>query len=223
MHLTDKLEQEVWENSAIERIVDLVKTVDGDLVAVGKLSEVVDEPYCLQKIIEFISKNPQGKQVFQERPCLGNIDLHELYRLPHNTLGHNYANHMLENDLKPLGLEAQQIESDLQFVRVHIAQTHDIWHVATGCNTNLLGELQLEAFYVAQLYTTRFWLALIAKNLIKAVVYDIETSTQYMDAITKGWLMGKQAKTLFGIQWKHLWEKPLEEVRTSLNIVPIEV
>ena len=65
MHLTDKSEQEVWENSAIERIIDLVKTVDGDFAAIGKLSEVVDEPYCLQKIIEFISQNIQGKQVFQ--------------------------------------------------------------------------------------------------------------------------------------------------------------
>ncbi len=158
-----------------------------------------------------------------ERACLGKIDLQELHRLPGNTLGYNYANHMLENGLKPLGSEAQQIESDLQFLRVHIAQTHDIWHVVTGCNTNLLGELQLEAFYVAQLYATRFWLALIAKNLIKAVVYDVEASTQYMDAITKGWLMGKQAKPLFGIQWKNLWEKPLLEVRTSLNIISIEV
>ena len=40
-----------------------------------------------------------------------------------------------------------------------------------------------------------------------------------MDALTEGWLMAKQAKPLFGIQWNTLWETPLEDVRNSLNIV----
>lgn len=39
-----------------------------------------------------------------------------------------------------------------------------------------------------------------------------------MDAITEGWLMAKQAKPLFGIQWNKLWSTPLEDIRTSLNI-----
>ena len=54
---------------------------------------------------------------------------------------------------------------------------------------------------------------------MKSTINDIEASTQYMDAITKGWLMGKQAKSLFGINWDELWEHPLEEVRADLNIV----
>ncbi|MDY6897149.1 MAG: Coq4 family protein, partial [Cyanobacteriota bacterium] len=68
-------------------------------------------------------------------------------------------------------------------------------------------------------YATRFWLGLIVKNLLKSTIDDIEASTKYMDAITKGWLMGKQAKPLFGINWNQLWEHPLEEVRADLNIV----
>ncbi len=81
------------------------------------------------------------------------------------------------------------------------------------------GELQLEAFYVSQLYATRFWLALIVKNLLKSTIDDIEASTKYVDAITKGWLIAKQAKPLFGIKWDELWEHSLEEVRADLNIV----
>ncbi|WP_338421187.1 hypothetical protein [Nostoc parmelioides] len=72
---------------------------------------------------------------------------------------------------------------------------------------------------MSQLYASRFWLALLAKNLLKAVIYDIELSTPYMDAIATGWVMAKQAKPLFGLEWNLLWEKPLADVRTSLNII----
>jgi len=30
--------------------------------------------------------------------------------------------------------------------------------------------------------------------------------------------MGKKAKLLFGIDWKMLWETPLEQVRASLSL-----
>jgi ubiquinone biosynthesis protein Coq4 len=40
-----------------------------------------------------------------------------------------------------------------------------------------------------------------------------------MDALAKGWTLGKRAKPLFGIQWNSLWEKPLEDIRVSLDIV----
>jgi ubiquinone biosynthesis protein Coq4 len=50
------------------------------------------------------------------------------------------------------------------------------------------------------------------------VVYDIERSAEYMDAIAEGWMMAKQARPLFGIDWKSLWSTPLDEVRDVLNI-----
>ncbi len=125
---------------------------------------------------------------------------------------------MLENNLNPL--QAGQVENDYQFLAAHLTETHDIWHIVR-CDTNILGEIQLEAFYMAQLYATRFWVALLAKNPIKAVIYDIEVSTRYMDAIASGWLMAKQAEPLFGIEWNQLWEEPLENVRASLKIKPL--
>ena len=40
-----------------------------------------------------------------------------------------------------------------------------------------------------------------------------------MEALTKGWMMGKKAKPLFGIDWNTLWETPIDELRASLNIL----
>lgn len=208
---------QIWQDSVIETIVNFTKAADGDFEHIGKLANVVNDSYSLDKIIDFLSSTPQGKQAFQKRPRVGNIDLQKLYSLPANTFGYAYAQHMLENNLQPL--QPGLVENDYQFFSAHITETHDMWHIVTGSNTNVLGEIQLEAFYVSQLYATRFWLALLTKNLLKAVVYDIELSTKYMDSIAQGWIMAKQAKPLFGIEWNLLWETPLDDVRTSLNII----
>ncbi|WP_375514136.1 Coq4 family protein [uncultured Nostoc sp.] len=219
MHSVAKLEP-TWQDSALESIINIVKAPDGDFESIGKLANTVGDLHSLQKIIELLHSTPQGKEAFQKRPKLGDIDLQQLYCLPTNTLGYTYAEHMFKNNLKPL--HSGQVENEYQFLGAHITETHDIWHILTGCNTNIIGEIQLEAFYVAQLHFSRFWLALLAKNLVKAAIYDIEVSTKYMDAITTGWLMGKQALPLFGIEWNLFWSKPLEDVRTSFNIILCE-
>ncbi|MGB5632985.1 MAG: Coq4 family protein, partial [Waterburya sp.] len=170
-------------------------------------------------IIEFLSHHPQGKQAFLSRPRLGSVDLQQLLTYPQNTLGYVYADHMTRNGLMPL--QTSKSDNDYQFFIAHIRETHDLWHVVTGFDTNIIGEIQLEAFYVAQLYASRFWLALIAKNLLKAVVDDIETAGEYLNAITQGWTMAQRAKPLFGIRWNTLWSTPLKDIRTNLNIIHI--
>lgn len=187
------------------------------LAVLPRLSQATNDASSLKLAIEFLSQHPQGKQAFEERPRLGDLDLQQLHQLSEDTFGYAYANHMLENGLTPL--QAGSVQTDNEFLAAHITEMHDIWHVVTGFGTNIIGEIQLEAFYVAQLYASRFWLSLLAKNLLKAVVFDVEASTKYMDAITVGWLMAKQARPLFGIRWNTLWQTPLADLRTRLNIV----
>ncbi|MDJ0568828.1 MAG: Coq4 family protein [Pleurocapsa sp. MO_192.B19] len=208
--------EQQWQDKAFESFFNMVKAPDGDFEAIAQLSSTLNDAKSLKLMIEFVSRHQQGKQAFLERPRLGNVILPQLISLPQNTLGYIYANHMMRNGLTPL--QASIVDSDYQFFLAHIRETHDLWHVVTGFDTSIIGEIQLEAFYVAQLYASRFWSALLAKNLLKALVYDIETTGEYIDAITQGWTMAQKAKPLFGIQWNTLWETPLQVVRTSLNI-----
>ena len=206
-----------WQNTLLESFINIVKAPDGDFGCIERLSKAANDAESLEIIVEFLSRYPQGKRAFESRPRLGNVDLKSLHQLPNNTLGYVYANHMIERNLTPL--QASSADNDYQFLAAHITETHDLWHVVTGFETSIIGEIQLEAFYVAQLHASRFWLALLAKNLLKAAVFDVEVSTKYMDAITEGWQMAKQAKPLFGLEWNKQWNIPLEEIRTSLNIV----
>ncbi|MBP0021715.1 MAG: hypothetical protein J7647_29690 [Cyanobacteria bacterium SBLK] len=209
-----------WEEALISSLLEMTRARDGDPVALDRLAKISNDPESLQLVVEKISRDPQGKYALDNPFTLGNIDLEKLQTLSPDTLGYCYADHMIRNNLKPL--EATKIDNKYQFLGIHVTETHDIWHVITNSNTDILGEIKIEAFSVAQFEVSRFWLALLAKNLLKSTIYDIEVATQYMDALTTGWLMGKTAKPLFGVNWNTLWETPIEKVRKSFNIVKID-
>jgi ubiquinone biosynthesis protein COQ4 len=200
-------------------ILNMVRVPDGDFTALRDLGEACIDHENSKIMIEKLSSHPQGKKAFEERLSLGTIDLIKLKKLSNDTLGYLYAEHMIGNELKPF--QSSSAKNDHQFLGSHLTETHDIWHVVTGSKTDIFGEIQLEAFYVAQLEISRFWLALLAKNLLKAVAYDIEISTQYMEALTRGWSMGRQAKPLFGVSWNNLWTTSIQEVRFSLNLLDV--
>ncbi|WP_269744564.1 hypothetical protein [Chamaesiphon minutus] len=43
-----------------------------------------------------------------------------------------------------------------------------------------------------------------------------------MTALTTGWMMGKAAQPLFGVDWLSMWDLPLDRVRASLDITVAE-
>lgn len=206
-----------WETSLLKSFWEMVNAPDGDFGVLARLSQSSSDPVSLNLIIDFLCRDRQCQKAFEQRISIGLIDLDKLSQLPKETLGYAYAQHLLKNNLKPL--LAEKIQNDHQFLMAHITETHDIWHVITGSDTSIYGEIKLEAFSFAQLYASRFWLALLAKNLLKSAVFNVESGTNYLDALTEGWLIAKQAKPLFGIEWNTLWDKSLIDVRASLNII----
>lgn len=204
----------------LDSFLEVVKAPYGNFAAIGKLSHALGDPLTLQKIVDFLSLTPQGQQAFVDFPLLGAIDLQQLHQLPNHTLGYAYADHMFKHGLKPMSVEAS-VQDPLMFLSVHIGETHDIWHVVTGCDADKPGEVQLEAFYTAQIDPDRLFLALLAKNLLKTAMYEVELCDPIMEALTQGWMMGKRAKPLFGIRWNQLWETPLTDIQEQLNIAPM--
>lgn len=216
MNILDHANQQ-REKLVFEHFTELVKAPNGDLARVGQLSDALNDPHSLQMMVEFLLRHPQGQRAFEERPRLGTVNLQQLHQLPPNTLGYLYANHMIKNGLAPLA--AREIaEDDYSFLEAHLTETHDIWHIVTDFQTDILGEIQLQAFYVAQIHPIPLFLALIAKNLLKTALENLEFSEPLMEAVTRGWTLGKQAKPLFGIHWNKLWEKPIDELRGELNL-----
>ncbi len=207
---------QTWQQSLLSSFVAIAEAEYGDFVAIDQLLAASSDQKSLYLLVQHLAQYPHSKMALANRLPLGVIDLAALHQLPTDTLGYHYADHMLSNNLHHLA--AQPAASEYEFIDTHIRETHDIWHVVTGSPINMLGEIQLQAFCVAQLQLSRFWMALLTKNLLKSLIHDIEVADSYMTALTNGWLMGKTAQCLFGVDWLSLWETPIEQVRSSLNI-----
>jgi ubiquinone biosynthesis protein COQ4 len=106
-----------------------------------RLADSLNDSESLAMTIDFLSQYPQAKKAFLERPRLGNVDLQKLHQFDRNSIGYIYADRMIANGLTPL--QAKPVKNDVEFFTAHITETHDIWHVVTGCDTNILGEIKL--------------------------------------------------------------------------------
>jgi ubiquinone biosynthesis protein Coq4 len=102
-------------------------------------------------------------------------------------------------------------------VVAYLYDTHDVWHVVTGFSTDVAGELGLQAFYLAQFPATLAGMILLA-GFANTLFLNFEDRDARMTAITRGWLLGKRASSLFGVRWSDLWSTPLSEVRAQLHL-----
>ena len=197
------------------RVFNDVDRLD-DVIA---LAETLAGPRLTQNMVKSIQRDPQGARALAEKPRV-RVNLRELAALPEGTLGRAFADFMNENKLDPSSLPNRPANTEGEFVRAHLPETHDIWHVVTGFSPDAVGELGLQAFYMAQL-PTPLSPALIALALLKTMGTE-EERIKVMDTIGRGWALGRQARPLFGVRWGELWERPLDEVRRELAITPVK-
>jgi ubiquinone biosynthesis protein Coq4 len=183
---------------------------------VFELADATVTPKIMAQVAEAIAKHPRGAHALEVRPRLA-IDLAELRWLPRGTLGREYAEHMIANGLDPAAIPTLPSPDRLSYIRAHLYETHDVWHVVTGFGTDVAGELGLQAFYIAQL-PARLSVALVAGGLLNALLFHFEEKDARMDAITRGWTLGKRAKPFFGVRWDELWPLPLDDVRRDLGV-----
>jgi len=171
-----------------------------------------------REIARHVGQNTQGADALRVMPRVGTLDLQELRKLPVGTLGREFAEHMIANNLDPKGIPVPEIGSeDLRYVKAHLRETHDIWHVVTGFNTDVAGEIGLQAFYLAQL-PSRLSAILIAMSFIHLATKNMDPKETLMNEVMRGWAIGKTAKPFFGFEWAKHWSTPLVEVRAMLGV-----
>jgi ubiquinone biosynthesis protein COQ4 len=149
-------------------------------------------------------------------------DLHELARLPEHTLGGAYARFMLANGLKPDFYENVQARHKMHYLRLRLRQTHDIWHVLSGYDTGLFGEVGLQAFYFAQVTNGQSALIFggtVIKSLLRGRFDDLE---RYVAHFCEGYRNGRRAHTLLAVRWESFWNDDLDTLRQRHGITPAQ-
>ncbi|MBX3225856.1 MAG: hypothetical protein KIT84_30235 [Labilithrix sp.] len=205
---------------AIYSLAQLVRDPN-KLGQVFEMADALAEPARLAEMVERLAKDPAKAAAMDERHRF-RIDLPALRRLPEGTLGRVFAEHMIAEDLDPAALPDLEVTDRGSFFRAHLYDTHDIWHAVTGFRTDVFGEIGLQAFYLAQIGGPLPSL-LLAVGFLRVALYEVEMGPKLMESVARGWRMGTEAQSFFGVHWDELWHLPMAEVRRRLAIENADV
>lgn len=216
---TPRIFDAVGSVRALWSFVDLVRHPD-HLDRVFEISDrmVKRRTEVLDVMRDHFRRDATGADALRDKPRL-HVDLDALAKLPQGTLGRTFADHMRANGLDPKSLPTLTASDELEFIRAHLYETHDVWHAVTGFRTDVAGELGLQAFYAAQAPGGLPWM-LMAMGFLNTALYAMTDRERRLDAISRGWEMGRAAKPLFGVRWDQLWSAPIEQVRRSFGVEP---
>ncbi|NMO22705.1 hypothetical protein HPC49_42120 [Pyxidicoccus fallax] len=182
-----------------------------------ELAAVLAPPTAMTRLVERLMHHDTAARAFVDRPRMGLLHIASLRALPQGTLGRAFADHLVENGLDPDALPYLEARTDEEYVRAHMLESHDVWHVLTGFPTDVAGELGVQAFSLAQVGSP-FALGILAGGLANTLLYAFSERDERMRAIVRGWLLGRRARILFGAPWRQMWEMPLEEVRQRFGL-----
>ncbi|HEX8953120.1 MAG TPA: Coq4 family protein, partial [Polyangia bacterium] len=174
------------------------------------------DPITVRAMVERAREHETGAAALRERPHV-HLDLKALRALPTGTLGRQYALMMDRNGLDPASIPTLPDDDEGRYLRAHLYETHDLWHVATGFGTDVAGELGLQAFYQAQL-PGKLPAAILAAGFVNTLVYSFAQRDVRLREIARGWLLGHRSRPLLGVRWDDYLALPLDEVRARLGL-----
>jgi ubiquinone biosynthesis protein Coq4 len=172
---------------------------------------------------------------FFQKPGNKLPDLNWLQSFPEESLGFIYASRakllQAESDLNDLLVEAldqdretfggslrKRFSDQRRIYRGRIlTEQHDLWHIVTGCGTDEVGEVCLQAFNYAQV-GNGLSLMITFGGLLRAFARG-EWSA--FSKIYRAYQCGKNADTLLLVDWNSLWDLSLEQTREKLKLTSI--
>ncbi|KTD07380.1 Ubiquinone biosynthesis protein Coq4 [Legionella jamestowniensis DSM 19215] len=178
----------------------------------------LNKDYSKNMVSELL-KNNEIKSTIDKR-VLSNPDLEKFEKLPQDTLGFQYYKFLRENEIKPFVFASPYYKmcGIYNYVCIRMIETHDIYHVILGADTDFIGEAIVASFTIAQLPTYLPPGVHIAAGMLSVAIDGTIPLDKSIEAILLGYAQGKKAKLLFTIDWSGLWETNLEQIRKDLNI-----
>jgi len=181
-----------------------------------------------ERELERFRATETGRRILAENRSLFDLltDRAALERLPIGSLGQQYAAFTRTEQISPQGLvdastAAPEDEPDASPAQIlfgaRMRDSHDLWHVVTGYGRDLVGEAALLAFTYRQTRNPAIGLIVLA-----AYVRSGRDLPGARALIRDGYRRGGRADSLPAADWEALLERPLDEVRRTLRVEPVE-
>jgi ubiquinone biosynthesis protein Coq4 len=168
-----------------------------------------------QKRAEKFYRSPLTHQFYKEDRTLDarTLDFDKLAALPEGTLGHAYVQFMRDRGITPEIFTCEGKLTREAYMIKRMRQTHDLWHTVTGVDTDVAGELELQAFTLAQVWAPSMFIVVVI-GALRALF----TLPRAVPGIVRGFFRGLFARPLAPTPWEDLWSTPLAHVRTVLRL-----
>lgn len=166
-----------------------------------------------------ISQLEDGPRFLAGRRRMPKTSIEELETLPAGSLGFEFARFLRENKLDPKTLPVKSAETDGQYVRARIYETHDIHHVVTGFSTQPIGEAGVLAFYLAQL-PARVASMIVGAAFLRVGFASDAARVPFGRSIELGLRLGRTMKPIVLFPFEDHWETPVADVQRMLGIDP---
>lgn len=189
------------------------------LELVNGLSEALLETPSFALAAEHLRRDPACAALIEERWIPPAHNLVELAALPEGSLGQVYATALAELGYDPNLHAGMEPENDAVYVELRLGQAHGLWHMITGFDTPLLGEIALQAFHLAQ-FPYPLASTLTAQALLATTLLQPDQLPAPVGAIHSGLAMGREARPPFAQRWGEGWAKPLLQWRGKLQLWP---
>lgn len=183
-----------------------------------------------ERVYRRVMADPVGRRILEERrsllATLSRLD--DLRALPADTLGHAYAAFMDSQGLSAGGLveasrsptaddEVRYLDDRARCLGERLRDMHDLWHVVTGYNRDLVGEAALLAFSWAQTRNRGVGLIVLVA-LARLWRFGLRDGVR---TVLEGHRRGRRAAFLPAADWEALLGRPLVEVRRTLHVLDV--
>lgn len=193
-----------------------------DLPQVFALIESMSSGAHFHRLRSGFQGTEAGRRLLRTRPDIVAIlaDRERLRAMPEGSLGRAYLAFVESENISAQGIRDasaaarrhEPVDEDIAFIRDRMRDTHDLWHAATGYRGDVLGEVGLLAFIVAQQWNTAIAL------IVLAAVVKGRGRTEIVALVRDGYRRGRRAAWLPAQDWESLLEEPVDQVRARLGL-----
>ncbi|MCY1074810.1 Coq4 family protein [Archangium lansingense] len=189
----------------------------------GQLLNICLDLNVYESLVQQLQRTDEGRRLLSERPSLQGkeLDLAALERLPEGTLGHEFARYFRDNKIFPFETTLE-LKNDVDFIGKRYRETHDLLHVLTGYKTDVMGEMELQAYALGQLGIRTAMLILLVGTLaqIKAPQSGLGRS-EYLQRVWAAYHRGRASQRFLDFRFEDHWETPVATLRERL-CAPVE-
>lgn len=184
----------------------------------GQLINICLDLNVYASLVQQLQRSEQGRRMLSERPSLQGkeLDLSALERLPEGTLGHEFARYFRDNKISPFETTLE-LKNDIDFIGKRYRETHDVLHLLTGYGTDVVGEMELQAYALGNLGIRSAVLILLFGTVeqLKARQPGIGMS-EYLRRLKTAYQRGRASKLFLDVWYEHHWETPVSMLSTRL-------